>query len=90
MYILGIGGLGYKDSSAAILDDGRIVAAVAEERFSGNKHQGGFPDWAIRFCLWKAGISLKDVGVVAVAVAPPFLIRSVRRMNLPDTLRVME
>ena len=40
MYVLGIGGLGYKDSSAAILNEGRVVAAASEERFTGIKHQG--------------------------------------------------
>jgi len=70
MYILGIGGLGYKDSAAAILDDGRVVAAAAEERFTGIKHQGGFPHRAVRFCLERAGISLDDLTEVAVADNP--------------------
>ena len=61
MYVLGIGGLGYKDSAAAILADGRPLAAVAEERFTGAKHQGGFPHRALRFCLERAGISLREV-----------------------------
>ncbi len=70
MYILGIGGLGYKDSSAALLDDGRLVAAVAEERFSGAKHEGGFPHRAVRSCLERAGISMRDVASIAVADNP--------------------
>jgi len=70
MYVLGIGGLGYKDSAAAILDDGRPIAAVAEERFTDTKHQGGFPHRAVRFCLDKAGISLREVEAVAVANNP--------------------
>ncbi|MHC4547425.1 MAG: carbamoyltransferase family protein [Planctomycetota bacterium] len=67
MYILGVGGLGYKDSAAVLLSDGRLVAAAAEERFSGTKHEGGFPHRAMRFCLWRAGISRKDLAAVAVA-----------------------
>lgn len=70
MYILGIGGLGYKDSAAAILADGRPLAAVAEERFTGSKHQGGFPHRAVRFCLERAGISLREVHTVVVANNP--------------------
>ncbi len=70
MYILGIGGLGYKDSSAALLDDGRLVAAVAEERFSGTKHEGGFPHRAVAWCLERAGISIREVASIAVADNP--------------------
>jgi len=67
MYVLGIGGLGYKDSSAAIVTDGRVVAAAAEERFTGAKHEGGFPHLAMRFCLERAGISSRELAAVAVA-----------------------
>jgi carbamoyltransferase len=70
MYVLGIGGMGYKDSAAAILLDGRPVAAVAEERFSGIKHQGGFPHRSVQFCLERAGISLRDVAGVVIANNP--------------------
>jgi len=70
MYVLGIGGLGYQDSSAAILAEGRPLAAVAEERFTGIKHQGGFPHRAVRFCLERAGISMREVHSVAVANNP--------------------
>jgi len=70
MYVLGLGGLGYQDSSAAILADGRPLAAVAEERFTGSKHQGGFPHLAVRFCLERAGISMRELHSVAVANNP--------------------
>ncbi|MHC4932339.1 MAG: carbamoyltransferase N-terminal domain-containing protein, partial [Planctomycetota bacterium] len=66
-YVLGIGGLGYKDSAAALLADGRPVAAAAEERFAGIKHGGGFPHRAVQYCLWKAGITHQDLAGVAVA-----------------------
>ena len=69
-HILGIGGLGYKDSAACILSDGRLVAAAAEERFSGIKHEGGFPHRAVAFCLERAGISAKQLSGVAVANNP--------------------
>jgi carbamoyltransferase len=70
MYVLGIGGLGYKDSAAAILADGRLVAAAAEERFTGIKHEGGFPHLATRFCLERAGIGVRDLAAVAIADNP--------------------
>jgi carbamoyltransferase len=59
MYILGLTTLG--DSAAALIEDGRLVAAAEEERFSRKKHHSGFPYNAIRFCLDHAGIELKDV-----------------------------
>jgi carbamoyltransferase len=59
MYILGLTTLG--DSAATLIKDGRIIAAVEEERFSRKKHHSGFPYKAIRFCLDQAGIELKDV-----------------------------
>ena len=55
MLILGLGGMGYKDSSAALVRDGRVVAAVAEERLTRVKYQGGFPARAVRECLRIAG-----------------------------------
>jgi carbamoyltransferase len=59
MYILGLTTLG--DSAAALIKDGRIVAAAEEERFSRKKHHSGFPYNAVEFCLNEGGITLKDV-----------------------------
>lgn len=53
------------DSAAAILADGRIVAAAAEERFGTEKHTNAFPQEAIQYCLNEAGISMGDVDMVA-------------------------
>ena len=75
MLILGLGGLGYKDSSAALVRDGRIVAAASEDRFSRIKHQGGYPRRAIEACLQLAGASLGDVDHVAVANNPWLALR---------------
>ena len=50
MRILGISAF-YHDSAAAILCDGRIVAAAQEERFTRRRHDAGFPSGAIRYCL---------------------------------------
>jgi carbamoyltransferase len=54
------------DASACLLRDGVLVAAVEEERFRRVKHWAGFPTQAIRYCLRKAGMDLKDVDRVAV------------------------
>jgi carbamoyltransferase len=53
------------DSAAALLIDGKLVAAAEEERFSGKKHTGDFPVEAIRYCLSHAGIKLEDVDEIA-------------------------
>ncbi len=60
MYILGISCF-YHDSSAALLKDGKIVAAAQEERFTRKKHDVSFPINAIRYCLESQGITIKDI-----------------------------
>lgn len=62
--ILGISAF-YHDSAAALVIDGRIVAAAQEERFTRKKHDPEFPSNAIEFCLQQAGITLKDIDYVA-------------------------
>jgi carbamoyltransferase len=62
--ILGISAF-YHDSAAALVIDGRIVAAAQEERFTRKKHDPEFPQRAIEFCLQQAGIALKDLDYVA-------------------------
>ena len=64
MRILGISAF-YHDSAAALVEDGRIVAAAQEERFSRRKHDAGFPHNAIAYCLEADGIALSDVDHVA-------------------------
>ena len=59
MHILGISCF-YHDSAAVLLREGELVAAAEEERFSRVKHDFGFPDLAIEFCLAKAGIAPDD------------------------------
>jgi len=58
--ILGISAY-YHDSAAALLLDGRIVAAAQEERFSRKKHDARFPAAAIRYCLQEAGLQMADI-----------------------------
>lgn len=53
------------DAAAALVVDGRLVAAAEEERFSGKKHTGDFPIHAIRFCLAEAGISIDEIDEIA-------------------------
>jgi carbamoyltransferase len=52
------------DSAAALVVDGKLIAAAEEERFTGKKHTGDFPIHAINFCLAEAGISPGDVADV--------------------------
>ncbi|MFH1836950.1 MAG: carbamoyltransferase [Candidatus Omnitrophota bacterium] len=63
-YILGISAF-YHDAAAALILDGEIVAAAQEERFTRKKHDPSFPLNAIEYCLKEAGITIKDVDVVA-------------------------
>jgi carbamoyltransferase len=62
--ILGISAF-YHDSAAALVEDGRIVAAAQEERFSRRKHDSRFPRHALEYCLTAAGARLADVDYVA-------------------------
>lgn len=67
--ILGISAF-YHDSAAALVVDGRIVAAAQEERFSRKKHDPRFPSLAIEYCLREAGISAADLDYVAFYEKP--------------------
>lgn len=63
MTILGISAF-YHDSAAAIIQDGEVIAAAQEERFTRKKHDPSFPVNAARFCLEYAGRSINDVDAV--------------------------
>jgi len=65
MIILGINAY-HPDSSAALVIDGKLVAACEEERFRRIKHFAGFPQEAVKSCLIQAGISLKDVDYITI------------------------
>jgi carbamoyltransferase len=69
MYILGLSCF-YHDSAAALLRDGELVAAAEEERFSRVKHDFGFPELAIQFCLETAGITARDLDFVVFYEKP--------------------
>ena len=61
--ILGISAF-YHDSAAAILDDGKIIAAAQEERFTRKKHTPDFPVNAIKFCLEQSGYSIDELDAI--------------------------
>ncbi len=96
MNILGLGGYSH-DAAAALICDGKVVAACAEERFTRNKHQGGAPLRAIAWCLEQAGLRPSDVGHASAYMRPGYsgyelyhniqYVRDVRRA-LPDGARV--
>jgi carbamoyltransferase len=71
MRILGISAF-YHDSAAALVEDGRIVAAAQEERFTRKKHDPRFPAAAVRYCLEAAGCDLGGIDHV-VYYEKPFL-----------------
>jgi carbamoyltransferase len=64
MRVLGISAF-YHDSAAALIADGELVGAAQEERFTRKKHDSGFPQNAVQYCLDTAGIQLADVDYVA-------------------------
>lgn len=69
MNILGINAY-HGNASAAIVCDGRLVAAVEEERFNRVKYAAGFPSAAIRYCLNTTGLTLAEIDHVAVPRDP--------------------
>ena len=69
MRLLGISAF-YHDSAAALIEDGRAVAAAQEERFSRKKHDAGFPDQAIRYCLDTAKVDLDGIDHVVFFEKP--------------------
>ena len=62
-HILGLSAY-YHDSAAALVCDGKIIAAAQEERFTRKKHDAGFPTEAIRYCLGEAGLNLDTIDQV--------------------------
>ncbi len=71
MRILGISCF-YHDAAAVLIEDGTIIAAAEEERFSRIKHDSGFPKLAVEFCLKQAGIKSSNLDYI-VFYEKPFL-----------------
>ena len=65
MIILGINAY-HADSSACIVKDGELIAAVEEERFERIKHWAGFPIKSIKYCLREAGVSIEEIDHIAL------------------------
>ncbi len=64
MKILGISAF-YHDSAAVIIEDGVIIAAAQEERFTRKKHDPNFPSHAVKFCLQYAGVKIDQLDAIA-------------------------
>jgi carbamoyltransferase len=69
MYILGLNAY-HGDAAAALIKDGRIVAAVEEERFNRVKHSAGFPTRSIEYCLSEARIGIEDLDHIGISRDP--------------------
>jgi carbamoyltransferase len=69
MLILGISAF-YHDSAACLIEDGNIIAAAQEERFSRKKHDAGFPIQAIRYCLREANVPAGSIDEVVFYEKP--------------------
>lgn len=69
MYILGISCY-YHDSSAALLKDGRVIAAAEEERFTRKKHDSSFPTNAIEYCLKSQNIDISRIKYIGFYEKP--------------------
>lgn len=65
MIILGLNAF-HADSAAALVKDGRLVAAAEEERFCRVKHWAGFPVQAVAYCMREAGVQLSDIDHIAL------------------------
>ena len=68
-YVLGINAY-HGDSSACLIKDGKLVAALEEERIRRIKHWAGFPSESIKFCLNFAGIGIKDIDYITIGRKP--------------------
>jgi carbamoyltransferase len=67
--ILGISGF-YHDSAAALIEDGHIIAAVQEERFTRKKQDARYPENAIRYCLEEGGLALDELDYIVFYEKP--------------------
>ena len=68
-YILGLNAIGY-NTSASIICNNKLLAAVEEERLSREKRTRTFPNKAIKFCLEKAKIKFEEIDIIAVSWNP--------------------
>jgi carbamoyltransferase len=89
MYALGIKPVGH-DTAAALVKDGKIIAASSQERFDRTTHSNAFPLEAIKFCLSEADININEVDEIAIpynydeAIIKLFFLRTLK--YLPKSL----
>src|SRR5262252_6260646 len=69
MRVLGLSAY-YHDSAACLVEDGEIVAAAQEERFTRRKHDASFPAHAVAYCLAERGIAIGNVDLVGFYEKP--------------------
>src|SRR5690606_36440884 len=69
MIILGLNYY-FHDSTACIVKDGKLIAAIEEERLNRDKHTAAFPELSIKRCLEIAGITIHDIDHIAVSIKP--------------------
>ena len=69
MKIIGINAF-HADSSACILVDGKLIAAVEEERFNRIKHWAGFPIESIKYCLEETNLTISDIDQISINIDP--------------------
>lgn len=86
MNILGISAY-YHDSAACLVQDGRIVAAAQEERFTRRKHDPNFPREAVEYCLREGGIGAADIDYVAFYDKPFLKFERILETFLANTPR---
>lgn len=85
--ILGLNAF-HGDSSACIVKDGVVLAAVEEERFKRIKHWAGFPNESIKYCLRAAGIDISDVTDIAINQNPKAQLLEKLKFVLSHRLKV--
>ena len=73
MKVLGISAY-YHNSAAALVEDGKIIAMAAEERFSRKKNDGGFPKNAIDYCLSEGGVSANELDEIVYYSEPEMVV----------------
>lgn len=69
MNILGLSAF-YHDSAACLVREGEIIAAAQEERFTRKKHDAGFPEQAVRYCLRESGLTVNELDYVTFYEKP--------------------
>ena len=92
MYIMGISCY-YHDAAACIIEDGKIIAAAEEERFTRKKHDSSFPIKAIAYCLKEAGITAQQLNHISYYEKPVLKFQRILNQHLqmaPRSFRVFK